>query len=147
MFTGDKSGEFLFRALHETGFASQPDSTNRVDGLRLTDAYITASCRCAPPGNKPTADEVAACRPYLGEELVLLRRVQAVVALGRLAFDNYLQTTGQSRRLAFGHGVVHDTRPVLIASYHPSQQNTSTGRLTAGMLRQIFAMARATLQK
>ncbi|MBY0506516.1 MAG: uracil-DNA glycosylase [Bryobacteraceae bacterium] len=141
MFTGDRSGDFLFRALHDTGFASQPESTHRDDGLRLHDCYITASAHCAPPDNKPTPEEVRQCRPYLERELVLLRRLQVVVALGRLAFDNYL-SRGTERAL-FAHGAeARIGGRWLIASYHPSQQNTQTGRLTAEMLRQIFAQAR-----
>ena len=153
MFTGDRSGEFLFRALHETGFANQPTSNHRGDGLALADAYVTASGRCAPPDNKPSREEIALCRPYLEEELRLLARVQVVVALGKLAFDNYLdilKSQGRIRRRSsyqFGHDVVHsDLFPALVASYHPSQQNTSTGRLTAPMLRQIFVDARSLLR-
>lgn len=153
MFTGDRSGDFLFRALHEAGFASQPTSVHRDDGLTLRDAYITASGRCAPPGNKPTREEISNCRPYLEEELRLLTRVQVIVALGQLAFDNYLSILKTQGRIAaraayeFGHGVVHrDLSPVLIASYHPSQQNTSTGKLTAAQLREVFAAARELLR-
>lgn len=151
MFTGDSSGDFLYRALHETGFASQPDSRHRDDGLALTGAYIAASAHCAPPDNKPSPAEVAACRPYLERELELLSDVRVVVALGRLAFDNYLallrgQGAITSRSaFEFGHDREHHIGlgyPLLISSYHPSQQNTSTGKLTADMLRQVFARAR-----
>ena len=146
MFTGDRSGEFLFRALHETGFASQAESVSREDGLRLTGCYITASARCAPPDNKPTPDEVRRCRPYLERELAILRP-QVVVALGRLAFDNYCLLQG-IRGGVFGHGVASKTgEGWLIASYHPSQQNTQTGRLTAEMLRGVFEQARNLLQE
>ena len=147
MFTGDRSGEFLFRALHETGFASQPESTHRGDGLCLSDCYITASARCAPPDNKPTPAEVRQCRPYLERELAILDRVQVVVALGRLAFDNYLTLLSfRPSSARFGHGAETNLGDRwLIASYHPSQQNTQTGRLTAGMLRRIFEQARARL--
>ena len=151
MFTGDRSGDFLYRALFETGFASQATSVSREDGLRLTGAYITASAHCAPPDNKPALDELANCRAYLERELDLLKQVRVVVALGRLAFDTYLKILrdrGHIKSLtpfAFGHGAEHRTgegMPLLIASYHPSQQNTSTGKLTAEMLREIFERAR-----
>jgi uracil-DNA glycosylase family 4 len=140
MFTGDKSGEFLYRALYETGFASQPTSVSRDDGLILTGAYIAASAHCAPPDNKPTREELRNCRPYLEHELRLLKNVRVVVALGRIAFDTYLSVIGE--RAKFGHNVVHRLSPILIGSYHPSQQNTSTGKLTAGMLREVFEQAR-----
>jgi uracil-DNA glycosylase family 4 len=153
MFTGDRSGDFLYRALYETGFASQPTSVSRDDGLRLTDAYITAAVRCAPPGNKPTRDEFANCRPYLERELALLKNVRCVVALGKIAFDVYLgilKDHGVIRSRAaypFGHDVIHEIpgAHVLIGSYHPSQQNTSTGKLTAAMLRRVFERARGVL--
>ncbi len=148
MFTGDKSGDFLYRALHETGFASQPASVSADDGLRLTDCYITAPVRCAPPDNKPLPEEIAACRPYLVRELELLTAVRVVVALGRLGFDNFLAASGLRRAaFAFGHGAENplpDGR-LLIGCYHPSQQNTSTGRLTAPMLRAVFERAREAL--
>jgi uracil-DNA glycosylase family 4 len=140
MFTGDKSGEFLYRALHETGFASQPASISRTDGLTLKGAYISASAHCAPPDNKPTREELLNCRPYLEREIRLLKNVRVVVALGRIAFDTYLSVIKERR--AFGHGVVHHLSPILMASYHPSQQNTSTGKLTAKMLREVFEKAR-----
>ncbi len=151
MFTGDRSGDFLFRALHETGYASQAASTARDDGLRLTGAYITASVRCAPPDNKPERAEIEACRTYLERELRLLRRVRVVVALGKLAFDNYLEVLKGRGEVAsragfvFAHDREHVTgagHPVLVSSYHPSQQNTSTGRLTREMLHAVFARAR-----
>jgi uracil-DNA glycosylase family 4 len=140
MFTGDKSGEFLYRALFETGFASQPTSLARDDGLELTGAYISASAHCAPPDNKPTREELLNCRPYLERELKLLKNLRVVVALGRIAFDTYLSIIG--RRAKFGHNAVHGFSPILIGSYHPSQQNTSTGKLTAPMLREVFEQAR-----
>lgn len=151
MFTGDRSGDFLFRALHETGYSSQAASTARDDGLRLTGAYITASVRCAPPDNKPERAEIEACRPYLERELRLLRQLRVVVALGKLAFDNYLDVLKGRGEVAsrsgfvFAHDREHVTgagHPVLISSYHPSQQNTSTGRLTREMLHAVFARAR-----
>jgi uracil-DNA glycosylase family 4 len=140
MFTGDKSGEFLYRALHETGFANQPASTSREDGLMLTGAYISASAHCAPPDNKPSREELRNCRPYLERELKLLKNLRVVVALGRIAFDTYLSIVHERRK--FGHNIVHDLKPTLISSYHPSQQNTSTGKLTAKMLREVFEQAR-----
>lgn len=147
MFTGDRSGDFLFKALYETGFASQPESVGRGDGLTLHDAWITASAHCAPPDNKPTREELLACRPYLERELTLLKTVRVVVALGRIAFDTYLtldRPSPDSRRsVVFGHNVAYDlpSGRTLIASYHPSQQNTSTGKLTFAMLRDVFARA------
>jgi uracil-DNA glycosylase family 4 len=156
MFTGDRSGEFLYRVLHRSGFASQPSSVSRADGLRLIKSYITASARCAPPDNKPTPEEIRNCRPFLHRELELLREVRVVVALGKLAFDNYLAVlkergTIRSRAdFGFAHNREFQTapgEPLLIASYHPSQQNTSTGRLTEEMLLAVFRRARAHLRK
>ncbi|MDE0436260.1 MAG: uracil-DNA glycosylase [Bryobacterales bacterium] len=155
MFTGDSSGDFLYRTLYETGFASRPVSTHRGDGLELRDAYITAAARCAPPGNKPTREEFEACRPYLVEELQLLSRVQVVIALGRLALDSYLtilQGQGRIEKRSvypFGHAVKHclpGSLPVLLCSYHPSRQNTQTGRLTPSMFLQVFRSARRLLR-
>ncbi|MCC7497765.1 MAG: uracil-DNA glycosylase [Bryobacterales bacterium] len=154
MFTGDRSGDFLYRALFETGFASQPVAVSRDDGLRLTDAYITATVRCAPPDNKPTREEMKACRPFLEEELDLLPNVKVVVALGKIASDTYLsilKDRGVIRSRAafpFAHNRLHkiaEGQPLLLCSFHPSQQNTSTGRLTAAMLREVFEHARALL--
>ncbi|MFN7933593.1 MAG: uracil-DNA glycosylase [Bryobacteraceae bacterium] len=149
MFTGDSSGDFLYRVLYETGFATQPTSVSAGDGLALVDAYITASAHCAPPDNKPSKEELANCRPYLERELTLLRDVSVVVALGRVAFDTYLSIAGARKSaFVFGHGAVHslgDGRPVLISSYHPSQQNTSTGKLTHEMLLATFQAARDLL--
>lgn len=153
IFTGDESGHWLFRALWETGFASQPTSERRDDGLRLTDAYVTAAVRCAPPLNKPTMDELATCRPYLVEELTRLRRLRVVVGLGRVGWRAYLECRRAlgapvPRPLPeFGHGAVAtlDDGIVLIASYHPSQQNTFTGTLTRRMLRGVFEKARRLL--
>ncbi len=151
MFTGDRSGDLLYKVLHATGFASQAESVRAGDGLALKGAYITAAVRCAPPDNKPTLEEVRACRPYLERELELLDRVKVVVALGKLAFDNYLAILKQQRRIArasdfaFGHNVEYRTgtgQPVLMASYHPSQQNTSTGKLTEVMFLSVFERAR-----
>jgi uracil-DNA glycosylase family 4 len=153
MFTGDRSGDYLYRALYETGFASQSASLSRDDGLTLTDAYITAAVRCAPPDNRPSREEFQTCRRYLERELVLLKNLTCVVALGKLAFDTYLgilrdQGVIRSRTpFVFGHNVRYAIpgAPVLIGSYHPSQQNTSTGKLTADMLRKVFESARASL--
>jgi len=154
MFTGDRSGEYLYRALFETGFASQPESRAIGDGLKLKDAYITAAVRCAPPDNKPAPDEFKRCRPYLERELDLLKYVRVVVALGKLAADAYLgilcdRGVIRSRaQFPFGHGrehIIGAKLPILLCSYHPSQQNTSTGKLTAEMLRDVFARARAII--
>lgn len=151
IFTGDRSGDFLYRALYETGFASQPESRSRDDGMNLSGAYITAAVRCAPPDNKPAPDEFRNCRPYLERELDLLRSLRVVVALGRIAFDTYLiilRNRGVIRSRAaftFGHDREHRIAlgmPVLLSCYHPSQQNTQTGKLTAAMLRQVFERAR-----
>jgi uracil-DNA glycosylase family 4 len=138
VFTGDRSGDFLFAALHRAGFASQPTSVARGDGLVLRDAYVAALVRCAPPANKPTRDEEARCRPYLARELAVLPRVRAILALGRIAMDGVLGLLREEGRVparkafAFRHGVRHDLGGglVLFASYHPSQQNTFTGKLT-----------------
>lgn len=152
VFTGDSSGDFLFRALHRAGFANQPTSRRRDDGLRLTDAYVTAVARCAPPQNRPTTRELANCRGYLRAELDLLTRLEVVVCLGQVALDGYLQAQRergyQIPRLRFGHGATYDLQglPRLIASYHPSRRNTNTGLLTAVMFDQIFARARASLR-
>ena len=159
MFTGDSSGDFLYRALHETGFASQAESRSREDGLELRGAYITAAARCAPPDNKPLPEELARCRPYLERELALLKEVRVVVALGGIALRAYLgilRNRGAIKSMAafpFGHNRVYHFDsvrprpglPVLIASYHPSQQNTSTGKLTPAMLRAVFEQARNSL--
>lgn len=152
VFTGDRSGDYLYRALFEAGFANQPESRSINDGLVLQDAYITGPVRCAPPDNKPSPEEFARCRPYLERELDLLTRVRVVVVLGKLASDAYLgilKDRGiiQTRTaFAFGHGLEHALptgSPALLGCYHPSQQNTSTGRLTAEMLHDIFVRARA----
>jgi len=152
MFTGDRSGEWLYQALFATGFASQPQSISQEDGLFLSGAYITAAARCAPPDNKPTLEELQNCRPYLERELDLLKNVKVVVALGKIAFDQYLEVLKargaiRSRAaFAFGHNrqfVTAPGQPVLISSYHPSQQNTSTGKLTEKMLLDVFRRARS----
>jgi len=144
LFTGDSSGDFLYAVLHDAGFASQPTSVSRDDGLALKDAYITASAHCAPPGNKPTPAELATCREFLSREIRLLPNVRVVVVLGRIAHENYLRAAGlRPSAYRFGHGVQHALSGVtLVCSYHPSQQNTSTGRLTRAMLRDVFQTAR-----
>jgi uracil-DNA glycosylase family 4 len=151
MFTGDRSGDILYKTLYKAGFASQPSSGSRDDGLELCGAYITAACHCAPPGNKPTPDEIRNCRPYFERELDLLPTVKVVVALGKIAFDNYLdvlKSRGVIRSRAaflFGHNRQFTTapgQPILVTSYHPSQQNTSTGKLTDKMLLDVFRRAR-----
>ena len=154
MFTGDRSGDWLYRVLYETGFASQPESVSREDGLQLYDARIAASAHCAPPDNKPAPAELRNCRYWLEAELDLFPDLRVVVALGRIAFDLYLallKERGLIRRRAdftFGHQRIHrlgEGLPVLISSYHPSQQNTSTGKLTMAMLTQVFRSARELL--
>jgi uracil-DNA glycosylase family 4 len=151
MFTGDRSGDILYRVLYRTGFASQPASTSRDDGLELRGAYITAACHCAPPGNKPTPGEIRNCRPYFERELDLLTELKVVVALGKIAFDNYLDVLKARGAISsrapfqFGHDRqyrIGEGRPVLVSSYHPSQQNTSTGKLTEKMLADVFRRAR-----
>ena len=153
MFTGDRSGDWLFRAMYRAGFASQPASVRRGDGLRLIDAYLTAPVHCAPPMNKPAPAEIARCLPFLEREIALLRRVRIVVALGHIAFDVcrrvFAARGAATRSLRFGHGAAYDLRPhgpVLIASYHPSRQNTNTGKLTEPMLDAVFERARAILE-
>lgn len=155
VFTGDRSGDFLFRAMHAAGFASQPTSRSRDDGLTLADARITAVIHCAPPANRPAPSEILNCREYLERELDLLGGVRVMVALGRIAFDQYLTILrargliGAKSGLPFAHDREHVIVPgrlVLISSYHPSQQNTSTGRLTDRMLRAVFARARRRLR-
>lgn len=149
-FTGDGSGDFLYPVLHRAGFASQPRSTHRDDGMILKDAWITAVVRCAPPGNKPLPEELAACAPFLDEEIAALPGVRAVVCLGKIAFDGFLShliRTGQiSRRteFVFGHGAEYriPRDRWLLSSYHPSLQNTNTGKLTPPMMLQVFRRAR-----
>ena len=135
MFTGDSSGDWLIKALYETGFASQSISRSRDDGLKLCSAYITATVKCAPPSNKPIGQEIKNCSPYLTEELVLLKEVKLVLALGRVAFDAYLTHRPDGSAISkpvFKHGALYDLGrpPLVMASYHPSRQNTQTHKLT-----------------
>ena len=153
MFTGDRSGDWLYAALHRAGFANQPDSAHRKDGLKLTDCYITACVRCAPPDNKPTVQERDACLQYLVREWPMFKRKQVVVCLGGFAWDGVLRTVrslGQTLtpKPKFGHAaevVLGDV--VLLGCYHPSQQNTFTGRLTEGMLDAVFQRAKHLAEK
>ncbi|HUI42018.1 MAG TPA: uracil-DNA glycosylase [Terriglobia bacterium] len=154
MFTGDRSGDFLYRALYEAGWANQPTSRARGDGLELRGCFITAAVRCVPPGNKPLPAEILTCRQWLEGELKLLKRVRAVLALGRIGFDAYLATVRRPGTFPprgffrFAHGAsfaLPDGLPRLFASYHPSQQNTQTGRLTPEMMADVLADVRRFL--
>ncbi len=157
VFTGDSSGDFLFAALHRAGFASQPESIRRGDGLALTDAYVLAPVRCAPPDNRPTPEEFDRCRPYFARELVLLPNVRVFLALGGLAWASTLRVLAEAGAAilrpapAFGHGAVAridvpGRGPVtLLGSYHVSRQNTNTGRLTPAMLDSVLVSAREAL--
>ncbi len=152
VFTGDRSGDWLFRALYRAGFATQPTSRSRDDGLRLKDAYIAAVVRCAPPGNRPTPAEFARCQPYLEAEIRLLRDLRVVVVLGQVALEHFLRAwsrTGHAvprPRPRFGHARVVDLGTLtLIASYHPSQRNTQTGLLSEAMFDRIFRLAKRKL--
>jgi len=150
MFTGDRSGDWLFSTLHKFGFASSPTSIHRNDGLTLQQAYITATVRCAPPDNKPMPQERTNCLPYLMREVDLLENISVIVALGKIAFDSYLVSRQHmglelpKPRPSFGHGagcLLPDGK-ILVASYHPSQQNTQTGRLTKEMFEGVFSTVR-----
>lgn len=156
VFTGDGvggSGDFLMAALHRAGFSNLATSRHADDGLALTDAYIVAAVRCAPPDNKPTPEEIARCLPHLDAELAVLPNVRVVLALGRIGFDAYLQLLRQQGRPvapkpAFGHGAVADLPDgqTLVGCYHPSRQNTNTGRLTASMMDEVLLIARQRLE-
>jgi uracil-DNA glycosylase family 4 len=144
VFTGDRSGDWLYRAMHRAGYANQPTSEHVDDGLQLHDAYVVAAVRCAPPDNKPTVDERDTCLPYLERELALLDRVEVIVVLGSFAYQVMAGLTGLRGRPKFGHGV-EATMPdgrALLCSFHPSQQNTFTGKLTEPMFDAIFERAR-----
>ncbi len=173
MFTGDSSGDTLYSALHRAGFASQPTSRHHDDGLTLTDAFITAVGRCAPPGNRPSPEELVRCRPFLAREFTLMPQVQVLVALGQIAFEGCLRilrvyefdyeagaeaspplpsVSRVSRLPKFGHGLSYlfsraasGERKYLVSAYHPSRQNTQTGRLTQAMLDEVFILARSLL--
>lgn len=155
MFTGDSSGNWLYGVLHRFQFSNQPDSSGRGDGLVLTDCYVTASARCAPPQNKPTPTELANCRPFLEREIALLDRVRVVVTLGSIGHETWLRASGWWSRLAprerpkFGHGI--ESRlpdgTTVISSFHPSRQNTNTGKLTRPMWDAIFRRARALVDR
>jgi uracil-DNA glycosylase len=152
MFTGDASGVFLFAALHRAGFANQPTSVAINDGLVLNDMLISAVCRCVPPENKPDRSEINNCLPYLQQEIELMENLQGFVALGRIAFDNLIKIYRERGipvpRFEFVHGGVYwlgENLPWLVASYHPSQQNTQTGRLTSAMFDEVWQKGRSLL--
>lgn len=153
LFTGDDSGNWLYNALYRQGWANQPTATHRGDGMTLTDAYITAAARCAPPQNRPTPEELSNCARYLDAELDLLHELEVVVALGGVAFDRFLRlwkSRGNSLptpKPRFGHNVVYELPPglKLVGCYHPSRQNTNTGKLTREMLDAAFATAKSLL--
>jgi uracil-DNA glycosylase family 4 len=154
VFTGDRSGDFLFAALHRAGFANQPKSLSPDDGLKLRDVYIAPLARCAPPANKPTRGEILKCREYLRREWRLLQPVPAVLALGKIAMDGFLALLKDEGRLdrrayAFGHGLEHDLGEGLrlFASYHVSQQNTFTGKLTPRKLDAVLASVRGHIER
>ena len=163
MFTGDRSGEWLFNALYQFGFANQPNSLRRDDGFKLHDVYITATIRCAPPKNKPLPEEIKNCRPYFLKELDLLKNIEVFVPLGQIAFTQTLKSLRSKGfnipSLPFGHGKIYSLRTpnslpagqagqlrTLITTYHPSQQNTQTGKLTRPMFHQIFKMVKKKLK-
>ena len=148
MFTGDASGEFLYSALHRAGLASQPTANSRNDGLQLKDVFITAICRCVPPANRPSPQEIHNCQPYLEQEMTLLAGYQGIVALGSLAFQQVLAIFNRNGRSNNGYNFQHnalyhlgDGMPWLLASYHPSRQNTQTGRLTPAMFDAVWQRA------
>lgn len=154
MFTGDRSGDWLYRALHKFGFANQPTSVSRDDGLKLINCYITATCRCAPPQNKLLPAEIRHCRPFLLKELVLLKNIKVVVGLGKIGFESAINSFKEmglasfKKKPKFAHGAEYQltSKVTLIASFHPSQQNTFTGRLTEPMFDSIFQKANMLLR-
>lgn len=153
MFTGDRSGDFLFKVMHAAGFASQPTATHRGDGLELIDCLITAPCHCAPPDNKPTTEELSRCAPYLDQTIDAMKNLKAIICLGGIAHRTLLRlgrARGWVKRMsdhAFNHGMQYDLSPgpIVFDAYHPSQQNTFTGRLTETMLQEVFDQARLQL--
>jgi len=154
MFTGDESGNWLFRALHKAGFASQQESLHRSDGMVLSDCYMTATLRCAPPLNKPTTKEVHNCRSFLAREIAMLRNVRVVVGLGKIGFEAALSAFAEMGRIEykrkpkFGHCLVYPLGELtFVASFHPSQQNTFTGRLTEPMFDRVFRTAKKVLER
>jgi uracil-DNA glycosylase family 4 len=154
MFTGDRSGDWLFRALHKAGFANHPNSVHRHDGLQLTDCYITATLRCAPPQNKPMPEEILNCRSYLLREITMLQNVRVVLGLGKIGFDNALSALTEvyhlnlTTRPKFGHGAEYalNSPLTILGTFHPSQQNTFTGKLTEAMFDRIFRRVRQLLK-
>ena len=148
VFTGDRSGDFLFASMYRCGLANQPTSVSIDDGLELRDAYVTAAVRCAPPANKPTIDERDECAPFLHREIALLPNARVVVALGQFGYDAACRHFGLRRHPAFGHGVeaATDAGVTILCSFHPSQQNTFTGKLTDSMLDDVFVRAVALAQ-
>jgi len=144
IFTGDRSGDFLYASLYRAGLSNQPQSTSRVDGLKLRGVYLASVNRCAPPGNRPTPEERDTCLPYLARELALLPRLKVIVALGQFGYDAVARLVGLRPKPKFGHGVEADLGEgrTIICSYHPSQQNTQTGKLTREMLDGVFLRAR-----
>lgn len=150
MFTGDASGDFFYPALHRAGFANQPESIRREDGLTLTDVFVSATARCAPPDNKPLPEEIHNCRRYLLKEMEFLPNIQGIVLLGKIAFDQIVSIFAGSapKTAVFAHGAFYEMPgglPWLLASYHPSRQNTQTGRLTQAMFDEIWQTAREKL--
>lgn len=153
MFTGDRSGDFLYAAMHRAGFASQPTSEHRADGLTLRDAWVTSPVKCAPPDNKPLPDERDACAPFIRRELALLPNVRAILCLGGFAYEAAVRVVRDAGYTLphplpkFGHGVVVPVQggPALVLSFHPSQQNTFTGRLTPAMMDDVFSIARRVI--
>ena len=152
VFTGDGSADFLMSGLYEFGFANQPTSIHRDDGLRLINAYVLAPVRCVPPDNKPTPEEIMKCRPFMLQEITLLPNVRAVLALGKIAMDAYLNSLPSQHRPKpkpqFGHGVAYDISDIrLFGSYHPSRQNTQTGRLTSKMFGEVLREIRTWIHR
>lgn len=152
MFTGDASGDFLYPALYQAGFANQPKATDQKDGLELKDIFISAVCRCVPPANKPNCQEMEICRQYLMAEMQLLDKLKGIIVLGRIAFDNILSIYRQQgcpiAKIAFSHAAFYrlgKDLPWLLVSYHPSRQNTQTGRLTTEMFDRVWDKARRLL--